>query len=146
MYVCMYRMYVCMYIQNVCLWLCSLNAFTVYLFLFMHHYKTLKTAYMREMEAIECVLNLLGGRLWLICNSLKYRWSEFVRKLWKPFPIGCMGILITYIPTVHLFYGIVFKYDRVITVLIVLLWFSIVHYCSLFQYFFLLIYDHPYSS
>jgi len=36
---------------------------------------------------------------------------------------------------VHLFYGIVFKHSRGITILFVLLWFSIAHYSSLFQYF-----------
>jgi len=44
--------------------------------------------------------------------------------------------------TVNLFYGIVFKHSRDITILIDLLWFSIVHYSNLFQYF----YDCPYSS
>jgi len=37
-------------------------------------------------------------------------------------------------------------HSRDITILIALLWFSIVHYSSLFQYFFLSIHYCPYSS
>ena len=44
-----------------------------------------------------------------------------------------------------LFYGIV-KHSSDITILIVLLWFSVLHYSSLFQYIFLSIYYRPYSS
>ena len=44
----------------------------------------------------EPVLNLDTGisfaLRWLLCASLKYGLSKFIRMLWKPFPIGCIGI------------------------------------------------------
>jgi len=44
------------------------------------------------------------------------------------------NILITFAHIV-VFYSMVFKHSMDITILVVLLWFSIVHYSSLFQYF-----------
>ena len=55
----------------------------------------------------------------------------------SPLVLKFLIFSITSIPTVYLFYGIVFKHSMVISILIVLLWFSIVHYSSLFQYFFI---------